>query len=120
MVVAWTATMFRQFFDSFLSICLGESAEQPKAWFHNFLTILWNRPENIFLIIFPIFLFSAPWGDTSSITPGTVRARGPAEAAPGERGVAAENAGRAAGEGEDFRNGGAFGTAAAGTGEGKG
>ena len=71
MVLAWTATIFRLFFDYFLSICLGESANRPesifslffdyplepprKAFFQYFLTILWSRPENHF------FTISALW-----------------------------------------------------------
>ena len=72
MILAWTATIFRQFFDYFLSICLGESANRPesifslffghpleppgKAFFQYFLTILWSRPENHVFAIFGLWL----------------------------------------------------------------
>ena len=65
MVLAWTATIFRQFFDNFLSICLGESANRPESIFSLFFDHPLEPPPKPF---FDYFCPVDPLGDTRSIT----------------------------------------------------
>ena len=49
MVLAWTATIFRLFFDYFLSICLGESANRPEIIFSLFFDYPLEPPRKLSL-----------------------------------------------------------------------
>ena len=64
MVLAWTATIFRQFVDYFLSICLGESANRPESIFSLFFDYPLEPPRKPF---FYYFCAVAALGGTPSI-----------------------------------------------------
>ena len=66
MVIAWTATIFKRFFDYFLSICLGESANRPQSIFSLFFYHPLEPPPKPF---FDHFCPVDPLGDIRSITP---------------------------------------------------
>ena len=65
MVLAWTATIFRPFFDYFLSICLGESANRPESICSLFFDYPLEPPRK--QLFFYYFWAVASLGDINSI-----------------------------------------------------